>query len=67
VALEVHLNLSEDAFEALQRLAEEHHITKTEVLHHAISLQSFFDQELKNGGRVLIENGAGFRQVVLWS
>jgi len=54
MALEVHFNLSEDAFDALKRLAEEHHTTMTEVLHHAISLESFFDKETKHGGSVLI-------------
>ena len=67
MTVEIRFNLSQDAFETLQSLAEKHNTTMTEVLHHAISLESFFDKEINNGGNVLIENGAESRRVVLWS
>jgi hypothetical protein len=54
--VQVKLNLSLDAFETIQRLAETHQMTVTEAIHRAIAALAYF---WDNEGKVMVERGPG--------
>jgi predicted transcriptional regulator len=55
-AVKVTVNLSPQVVKALEALAEEEGITKTEALRKAISTEKFLHEEKKKGSRILIED-----------
>jgi predicted transcriptional regulator len=57
MSVKTSVNLPEPAIEALRELAEKRDTTMTEVLRHAISLEKAIDDEVSEGGKVLIKKG----------
>jgi hypothetical protein len=51
----VNVNFAQGAYEDLSRLARETGKTKAEVLQEAIALQRWFHDQLRQGGRILVE------------
>ncbi len=62
----VSIDFSEEAYEALERLAEEKGISVAEVLRDAISLEQWIEQVRKDkDARLLIERDGERRELVL--
>jgi metal-responsive CopG/Arc/MetJ family transcriptional regulator len=60
------VNLPEEILAAIDALAKDKGITKTEALRQAISLNSFMQTERLQGARLLIERpGQSIRELVL--
>ena len=65
MAVKVTVNLPDSTVDALRKLAEERGITMTEAMRQSIENQSFFQQEVKNGNKILIEdNDKSLRQII---
>ena len=59
------VNLPDEAVENLRAIAEKNGITLTAALRQAIANEKFLEDELDNGGKLLIESDKGpLRQVV---
>jgi predicted transcriptional regulator len=59
------VNLPDEAVENLRAIAEKNGITLTAALRQAIANEKFLEDELNNGGKLLIEADKGpLRQVV---
>jgi predicted transcriptional regulator len=64
-SVKVSLNLSADVVNIVKELAEERSTTMTEVFRRAIGNEKFFDDAVKDGGKVLVEDRRGkLKQVV---
>lgn len=62
----VNVNFSEDAYKALEKLAEERGTTMTEVLRDAISLEQWVDEVRKDkDARLLVERDGERRELLL--
>ncbi|MDQ4001388.1 MAG: ribbon-helix-helix protein, CopG family [Actinomycetota bacterium] len=62
----VSIDFSEEAYEALERLAEEKGVSMAEVLRDAISLEQWIEQLRKDkDARLLIEREGERRELVL--
>jgi predicted transcriptional regulator len=60
------VNLTDDALRALRELAESNNMTLGQALGQAIASETFLRDEVKKGGRVLIEKpDQTLREVVL--
>jgi predicted transcriptional regulator len=60
------VNLTDDALQALRELAESSNMTLGQALGQAIASEKFLRDEVKKGGRVLIEKpDQTLREVVL--
>jgi predicted transcriptional regulator len=60
------VNLTDDALQALRELAESNNMTLGQALGQAIASEKFLRDEVKKGGRVLIEKpDQTLREVVL--
>jgi predicted transcriptional regulator len=65
MAVKVTVNLPDSTVDALKKLAEERGITMTEAMRQSIENQSFFQQEVKNGNKILIEDSdKSLRQII---
>ena len=63
--VKVSLNLSADVVHIVKELAETRGSTMTAVFRRALENEKFFDDVVKDGGKVLIENRQGkLKQVV---
>lgn len=55
MAVKVTVNMPEDTVDALRRLAFERQTTLTEVIRDAIATEQYLDEQVANGGKILIE------------
>ena len=55
MAVKLSVNLPEDTVSKLREIAEKRGITLTEALRRAISHERFLEDEVENGGKVLVE------------
>ncbi|MBW4460470.1 MAG: hypothetical protein KME47_09555 [Nodosilinea sp. WJT8-NPBG4] len=58
------INLTGDAAEYLEDLAESQGITQTEALRRAIATESYIQKSIKEGYRVLLQNKDEIREIV---
>jgi predicted transcriptional regulator len=62
----VTVNLPDDLVGALKRYASQHDITMTEALRRAISREVYFDDEISEGSKLLLERpDKSLREVVI--
>jgi predicted transcriptional regulator len=60
------VNLPDETVQDLREYAENHGITMTEALRRFITRGKYFDDEIQNGGKVLVEKeDKTLREVVL--
>jgi Ribbon-helix-helix protein, copG family len=65
-ARKVNVTFSEEAYEALETLAEERDVTMAEVLRDAISLEQWLEELRKDkDSRLLIERDGERREIIL--
>lgn len=68
MVVKVTVNLPEETVEAIRQIAERRGTTMTEALRQAIESEKFFDQEIRNGSKILVERpDNSVRQIVLRS
>jgi hypothetical protein len=60
----MNVNFSDDAYEALESLAEREGKTLSGVLRDAIALKLWFANTHKDGGRILVEREGQIREVI---
>jgi|FreactTroBogLake_1042271.scaffolds.fasta_scaffold05104_3 predicted transcriptional regulator len=65
--MRINIELSEDLSEKLRALAKKRNTTVSDVMRRAISLESFFDKEISDGNKILIQESSNenLRQVIL--
>jgi predicted transcriptional regulator len=65
--MRINIELSEDLSEKLRALAKKRNTTVSDVMRRAISLESFFDKEISEGNKILIQESSteNLRQVIL--
>jgi predicted transcriptional regulator len=62
----VTVNLSADAVQALQDIADSRGVTLTEALRQAIATERFLSEEVKLGNKILVERpDQGIREIIL--
>jgi len=59
------IEFSEEAYEALEKLAQERGVSITEVLRDALSHEQWLDELRKENARLLIERDGEQRELVL--
>ena len=59
------IEFSEEAYEALEKLAQERGVSVTEVLRDALSHEQWLDELRKENARLLIERDGEQRELVL--
>jgi hypothetical protein len=66
--IKVSVNLSEKVVAALREYAKAEEITMTEGIRRAISMQKFLHDQVRAGGKILIEkvNGKMYEIVLPW-
>ena len=64
--VKVSVNLPTESVDTLRTYAGEHGITMTEALRRALGLQSFIDQEVSEGTKVLLEDKSGKMRQLVW-
>jgi hypothetical protein len=57
------VNVALDVAEAIEDLASRHQTTITDVIRRAVSAYKFIDDEVTDGGKILIERGGTIREV----
>jgi len=60
----VNVNFTENAYETLDELARERGKSMSEVLRDAISLEKWFEETRREGGRVLVERDGEAREII---
>jgi hypothetical protein len=59
------IEFSQEAYEALEKLAQERGISITEVLRDALSHEQWIDELRKDNARLLVERNGETRELVL--
>jgi predicted CopG family antitoxin len=59
------IEFSEEAYEALEKLAQDRGVSVTEVLRDALSHEQWLDELRKTNARVLVERDGEQRELVL--
>lgn len=60
----VNVNFSESAYATLEQLAERRGKSMSEILRDAISLEKWFDDTYREGGRFLVEQDGETKEIV---
>jgi predicted DNA-binding protein len=55
MSVKVTVNLPEETVEQLKVVAKERGISMTQVLREAIATQAYVDEQIKDGGKILVE------------
>lgn len=59
------ISLADDAATAVEVLAEHYCCSQVEIIRKAIATETYFQRELENGGKILIEKADGtLREVI---
>ena len=62
----VTVNLSTEAVQALQDIADSRGVTLTEALRQAIATEKFLSEEVRQGNKILVERpDQGIREIIL--
>ncbi|HYS54256.1 MAG TPA: ribbon-helix-helix protein, CopG family [Thermoanaerobaculia bacterium] len=59
------VNLTPDAIEAVRQMAKERGTTVADVIRRAIWIEKYLHETLKAGGKVLLEDSHGVRELVI--
>lgn len=62
--VKVSLNLPISVLEKVERLARRSQYNRTTIIRRAIDIEAYFDDVRRRGGKVLIKDGDGIKEVV---
>ena len=61
----VSINLPIDTLDAIRRIAEHQNLTMTDAIRRAVATESYIEDEIKNGGMILVKKPDGtYKEVV---
>ena len=61
----VNVSLSSDVLDKLREIAKERHVSMTEAIRISIKTENYIQEEIKKGGKILVEKpDKTFREVV---
>jgi len=60
----ININLSDEAYDSLERLSQQKGKNMSETLRDALALEKWFQDTRREGGRVLIEKGRKIREII---
>jgi len=57
------VNVASDVAAAIEDLAKRHDTTITDVIRRAVSVYKFMDDEVRDGGKIMVERGGTVREL----
>ena len=61
----VSINLPSDILDAIRKIAEHRNLTMTDAIRRAIATESYIEDEIENGGTILVKKPDGtYKEVV---
>ncbi len=61
----VNVSLSSDVLDKLREIAKERHVSMTEAIRISIKTENYIQEEIKKGGKILVEKpDKTFREIV---